>query len=231
MWVTRRRRLVALLALLLLPAAAALARSALVPPTEAELRATVEALTGPGMDGRRSGTAGGTLAAERLAAWLKAAGLRPGGERESFFQTFAVSSATRVATGTALAAAGRMLDLGHDWTPHGGSRQERVSGDLVFVGYGVRAPGRDDWAAVDVRDHVALALDGAPAGVKTSRLEKLIAARHAGARALLLVSDTLPSAPATAAAVSIVSGTLTPAAADALLAPAGTTLARLGDRP
>ena len=230
----RRRLVLVVFALLVLPSAAALARSAVVPPTEAELRATVETLTGPGMDGRRSGTAGGDLAAERVAEWLRAAGLRPGGERGSFFQSFVVTTATRTAAGTALAANGRMLDAGRDWTPHGGSRQDHVTGEVVFVGYGVSAPaaGYDDWAGVDARDRIALALDGAPSplsGVKTSRLEKLIAARRAGARALLVVSDTLPSLGATGAAVSIVSATVTPAAADALLAPAGTTLARLAE--
>ena len=228
----RHRTLLPAVLALLLVAPAVFARAAVVPPGESELRASLEALTGPGMDGRRSGTPGGDLAAERIAEWLKAAGLRPGGERGSFFQSFVVTSATRVALGTALAINGRMLNLGRDWTPHGGSLRETVSGEVAFVGYGVSAAGYDDWAGIDVHDRVALALDGAPphlAGVATSRLEKLIAARRAGARALLLVGDNLPSLGATAAAVRIVSGTLTPAAADALLAPAGTSTARLAE--
>jgi aminopeptidase YwaD len=204
------------------------------PPAATELKATVEALTGPGMDGRRSGSTGGDLAAERIADWLEAAGLQPGGEQGSFFQSFVVTTATRVAPGTALAIQGRMLDLDRDWAPHGGSLRESVTGDVVFVGYGVSAPaqGYDDWAGVDVRDRIVLALDGAPphlAGVRASRLDKLIAARRAGARALLLVSDSLPPLGATAAAVRLVSATLTPAAADALLAPAGTTVGRLAE--
>ena len=149
----RRRVAPPLVVLLLLASATALARPAVVPPGEAELRATVEALTGPGMDGRRSGTPGGDLAAERIAGWLRAAGLHPGGERESFFQPFSVGRVSRVAAGTALAIDGRMLDLRREWMPHGGSQQEAVSGEIVFVGYGVSAPevGYDDWAGVDVR--------------------------------------------------------------------------------
>ncbi len=227
----RHPRLLVVL-LLVLASAPALARPAVVPPGEAELRATVEVLTGPGMDGRRSGTAGGDLAADRIAGWLRAAGLRPGGEHDSFFQSFRVTTVTRIAPGTALAVNGRALDLDRDWTPHGGSLRERVEGELAFVGYGVSAPeaGWDDWAGVDARDRVALALEGAPpqlAGVPASRLEKLIAARRAGARALLIVGDHLPSLAATAAGVRIVSGSLTPAAADVLLAPAGVTTAGL----
>ena len=207
---------------------------ALAPPAAAELKATVEALTGPGMDGRRSGSTGGDLAAELIAEWLKTAGLQPGGERGSFFQSFVVTTATHVAPGTALAVNNRMLDLDRDWAPYGGSLREAVTGDVVFVGYGVSAPaeGYDDWAGVDARDRIVLALDGAPrhlSGVRASRLDKLIAARRAGARALLLVADPLPALGATAAAVRVVSATLTPAAADALLAPAGTTVARLAE--
>src|SRR3989442_5841363 len=106
-----------------------------------------------------------------------------------------------------------MLDPGGDGTPPGGSRQDHVTGELVFVGYGVSAPaaGYDDWAGVDARDRIALALDGAPAhlsGVKTSRLEKLIAPRPARARAPLGVSDTLPAPRATRAAVRHLSATL-----------------------
>jgi hypothetical protein len=230
--VIRRPLALALALVVLLATQSAAAARPVVPPADGELKATVEALTAPGMDGRRSGSPGGDLAAARIAEWLSAAGLRPGGEHGSFFQSFPVTTATRVAHGTTLATNGRMLDLGRDWAPHGGSLRERVAGDVVFVGYGVRAPGYDDWASLDVRDRVVLALDGAPphlGDASASRLDKLIAARRAGARGLLLVADSLPTLGATAAAVRIVSATLTPAAADTLLAPAGTTIARLAE--
>jgi aminopeptidase YwaD len=231
--VIRRRALVGLSALLVVVlVSSASALQSVVPPADTELKASVESLTAPGMDGRRSGSPGGDLAARQIAEWLREAGLKPGGESGSFFQSFVVTTATRVAPGTALAVNGRMLDLGHGWSPHGGSARESASGEVVFVGYGLSAPtaGYDDWAGVDVRDRIVLALDGVPphlAGVSSSRLEKLIAARRAGARALLLVADTLPTLGATAAGVRVVSATLTSAAADALLAPAGTSVARL----
>ena len=229
----RRGITLALLLALLAPVAAA--RPALVPPPAAELRATAEALTAPGMDGRRSGSAGGDLAARWIAEWLAAAGLQAGGERASFFQSFVVAPGSRVGAASALrpaAAGASAIEAGRDWTPHGGSLRERVAAGIAFVGYGVSAPesGYDDWAGVDVGGRIALALDGAPPhlpGLRTSRLEKLIAARRAGAAALLVVADRLPSLAATAAAVRIVSATLSPAAADGLLAPASTTTARL----
>ncbi len=225
------RRSITFLAVLTLLASVAAARPALVPPGAPELKATADTLTGPGMDGRRSGTPGGDLAAHQLADWLKGAGLRPGGEGESFFQSFVLASGARIAPGATLRALGagaRAFEVGRDWTPHGGSLRETVEGEVVFVGYGVSAPaaGYDDWAAVDARGRIAIALEGAPphlAGVGATRLEKLIAARRAGAGALLIVADRLPALAATATAVRLVSGALPPAAADAVLAPTGAT--------
>jgi aminopeptidase YwaD len=233
------RRSITLLAVLSLVASlAAAARPAPVPPSPIELRAMAEALTGPGMDGRRSGTPGGDLAAGQIAGWLKAAGLQPGGDGESFFQSFVIAAGARIAPGTALrlqsdGAPG--LEAGRDWTPHGGSLRERVAAEVVFVGHGLSAPeaGHDDWAGVDVRGRIALALEGAPphlGDLPATRLEKLVAARRAGAAALLLVGERLPTLAATATAVRIVSGALTPAAADVLLAPVGVTTAELARR-
>ena len=228
-----RRRAVPLLLLVswLLGAAAALARPAVVPPGAAELARSVGALTAPELEGRRSGDPGGERAAQLLAAWLQAAGLRPGGDDGTFLQSFVLARAARPAATSALAldgAAPRALVLGRDFAPHAGSRPGEAAGEVVFVGWGVSAPeaGWDDWAGADVRGRVALALDGAPArlaGARASRIEKLLAARAHGAAALLLVADALPPAAATAAPVNVLSATLTRAAADALLVPTGRT--------
>jgi len=230
------RRSITLLTALALLVSVAAARPAPPPPDAAELKATTEALTASGMDGRRAGTAGGELAARRIAEWLQAAGLKPAGDRGTFFQSFAVATGTRIGPGAALRSTGlgaRAFELGRDWIPHGGSLPEHVTGELVFVGHGVTAPGYDDWAGVDVKDRIALALDGAPphlSGARSTRLDKLIAARRAGARAILLVTDHLPSLAATGTPVRIVSASITPAAADLLLAPTGTTTAALAQR-
>jgi hypothetical protein len=227
------RRSIPLLAALVLLVSVAAARPALAPPDAPELTATTETLTAPGMDGRRAGTPGGELAAKRIADWLQAAGLRPGGEHGTFFQSFPVATGARVGAGASLrsmAPGARTLEVGRDWTPHGGSLRERVSSEIVFVGHGVTAPGYDDWAGVEARGRIALVLDGAPphlSGARSTRLDKLIAARRAGARAILLVTDRLPSLAVTGTPVRIVSASITPAAADLLLAPTGTTTAAL----
>ena len=172
------RRSITLLAILLCFVSVATA-STPVPPSAVELKATAEALTAPGMDGRRSGTPGGDLAAQRIADWLKAAGLQPGGDDGSFFQSFVVASGARIAAGTtlrSLEAGAPSLEAGRDWTPHGGSLRETVTGEVVFVGYGVSAPeaGYDDWAGVDARGRIAIALEGAPPHLSGVRALSLI---------------------------------------------------------
>ena len=225
------RRSAAFLVALCLLASIAVARPALAPPGPSELETTAATLAAPGMEGRRAGTAGGDLAARQIAGWLQTAGLRPGGDAGSFFQSFVVATAARVAAATRLrssAPGAPIFEVGRDWRPHGGSLRDSVTGEVVFAGYGVRSPdgSYDDWAGVDVRDRIAVVLDGAPrhlTGLHATRLDKLIAARRAGAGAVLIVADRLPTLASTGAPVRIVSGTITPAAADALLAPSGVT--------
>jgi aminopeptidase YwaD len=222
-----------LAASLIVVAHGASARLAVVPPEAGALADSVKALTAPEMEGRRSGTPGGDLAAKKIADWLAAAGLRPGGDQGSFFQPFVLETTSRPGPASSLDLLGptpRRLDPGREWTAHGGSRAGEVDGDVVFVGYGAEMPeaGYDDYAGVDVRGKIALALEGAPAhltGARVTRLDKLIAAKRRGALALLIVADELPPPDRTSVDVALVSGTLTRDTADLVLAPAGRTLA------
>jgi hypothetical protein len=214
---------------LVLTSTVAAGRGAVATPHAAELQATAAALTTPEMNGRRTGTPGGDLAAARLAAWLEAAGLRPGGDDGTYLQSFVLAAGRTLGPASTLETDARRLAPGVDWTPHGGARQAEARGPLLFLGHGVTAPGWDDWAGADARNKIVVVLDGAPerlGGHQTSRLDKLILARQHGAAALLIVSDSLPTLDATAAPVDLVSGSLTTAAADTLLAPR--TVADLG---
>ena len=118
----RRQATLLIACALLLTSTPALGRAPVTPPTTSELRAMVETLTAPDMDGRRAGTPGGERATERLAAWLAAAGLQPGGDSGTFLQSFTVAPGRRLGPGSALDVGGRVLKAGVEWTPHGGSR-------------------------------------------------------------------------------------------------------------
>src|SRR5205823_9267523 len=145
------------------------------------------------MDGRRAGTAGGDRATNRIADWLQAAGLRPGGDAGSFLQSFTLAPGRRLGPTSTLEIGGRALKTDVDWVPHGGSRPGEVSGALTFLD--------DSWNG-DLRDKIVVA---PPRG---SRLESLISARQRGASALLLVADSLPTLDATAAPVGLASGSI-----------------------
>jgi len=234
--VTRRALTLAGVAcLLLVPALAA--GTPVVLPSEAWFRAQVETLAAPAMEGRAAGTAGGDRAARYLAAALAVSGLRPGGADGTFLEPFVVATGPRLAADGAnvlapAAPAGPPLAPGRDWTPHGGAPRATVEGELVVAGYGLAAAGRDDYRGMDVRGRVVMVLDGAPSDFpgRTSRLDKLLAARARGARAVLVVEEPLPALEATATTVDLPSASLTPAAADRLLAPAGLRVAALRAR-
>lgn len=204
--------------ILVLLLAARVAAAAPTPPTAEELARHIAALTAPEMEGRGSGTEGGERAARYLESTLSAMGLKPGGDNGTWRQSFVVRKGVRVAPGSLLAhAGGAPLAVGQEWLPHGGSPAGEVEGDVVFAGHG------GDYTGMDVRGKIALVLEEGG----TSRLEKLIAARHAGAAAVLLVASSLPSVERTAASVAIPSATLTSSGADALLTPSGWTYAKL----
>jgi hypothetical protein len=197
-------------------------------PTPSALGELVGALTTSEMEGRRSGTPGGEKAAAQVADWLRAAGLKPGGDGGSFFQSFVITTGTRVAPASLLEIPGGPSPAtGSDWTPHGGSVDGEVSAEVVFVGHGIIDPerGHDDYARVDARERIALALAGAPdsLGRRVTRVEKLAAARERGARALLIVDDTLPELGETVATAPLLSASVLPSVARALM-PAGIDL-------
>src|SRR5262249_12592775 len=161
------------------------------------------------------------------------AGVAPGGDAGRFFRGLTAGAGARGGAGSApdrLAPAPAPLTVGRDVMPHGGSLDGDVAGEVVFVGHGITAPegGPDDYAGMDVRGKIALALDGPPAPRGTSsRLDKLIAARRHGAAALLLVTDPLPPLDATLAPGRRASAATTPGGAAALPARSGRSLAGL----
>jgi hypothetical protein len=199
-----------------------------VAPAPSALGELVQALTTSAMEGRRSGTPGGERAAAQVADWLRAIGLTPGGDGGSFFQSFVITTGTRVAPASLFEIPGGPSPAaGSDWMPHGGSIDGEVSAEVVFVGYGIIDPerGHDDYAHVDVRERIALARAGAPdsLGHRVTRVEKLAAARERGARALLIVDDTLPELGETVATAPLLSASVRPSLARALM-PAGIDL-------
>src|SRR5882724_7786087 len=232
-------------ALVLVLAAVASLGAAPSPPPAPWLLEHVKTLAAPEMDGRASGTAGAERAATYLAAEFQRLGLRPGGNAGTWQQTFTVPTGIRLGDVNELslsAPAPRALMLGRDFAPLPVSAEGRQEAEVAFAGYGITAPelGWDDYAGLDARGRIVLVLEreprrSDPAGSfrrpdayhYTERSHKIINAREHGARAVLLVAGgaTLPSLAGHAQSQGILTAAVTPAVADALLAPAGVGLA------
>jgi aminopeptidase YwaD len=191
-----RKLLIGILALTLLAGHAGASSS-----TSQRVSADVARLASPAWEGRRAGTRGADRAADWIAQQLKKAGASPAGERGTFFQTFSFIDGVDLGPHNHLvghSATTHRWKIDSDYRPLAFSSPGEVSGELVFVGYGIVAPDlqRDDYAGVEVKDRIVLVLRYGPDGddpqsrwaAFTSLRMKAAAARAKGARALLLVT-------------------------------------------
>ncbi len=134
----------------------------------AELLAIVQELCRPELDGRLPGGEGYEQAARYAAAWFARWGLHPAGD-EGFFHYLDVEYHEFLAP-PRLALLGKSGEveqewvLGKDFVARGFSGSGKVSGEVVFCGYGLSSPeyGYDDCAGVDVRGRVVLAFKQPP---------------------------------------------------------------------
>jgi hypothetical protein len=174
------------------------------------LRQTITYLASDTLEGRRTGTPGATAAAKYIAGEFERLGLRPGlpgsASQTAYLQPFPYVS--RVDLGNHnlfFVNPGKADDMmqfmaGEDWMPLGFSTNASVrSAPVVFAGYGISSAELkyDDYAVSNARDRVAIVFAGTPDGdnphgqfVQAGQIRfKTAAARAAGARALLIISD------------------------------------------
>jgi hypothetical protein len=172
------------------------------------LKADVYFLAGDPMRGRLTATNEYAIAAEWIEARFKRLGLKPAGGRNTYFHRFDLVLA-RLADGNALsittlsAGARREAALREDFYPMIFSANAMAEGEVVFAGYGIRAPNLqwEDYPRDGLRGKIALILDGDPGaddpkspfdGVVSSEygnpLRKTMAAQENGAIGVLFVS-------------------------------------------
>ena len=142
-------------------------------------------------------------AAGYIAAEFKRFGLQPLGDSGAFTQKFNFVGGINLGANNFLIfqRSGRdtALTLHTDFIPVASSASDSVSGDVVFVGYGISAEklNYDDYANVDVDGKIALALRYSPAandphssfGEYEPIRYKALQARQHGAKALLVIAD------------------------------------------
>ena len=136
---------------------------------QARLLKDLTYLTSDECEGRGVGTKGIDLAAEHIAREFAKAGLKPGGDRGSYFQNFSVAAGTRVEKPTTLVLTGPLgqtvtLDVDENFTVQRMSGSGKVEAPVVFAGYGLTSPrhGYDDYAGLDAAGKVVIVLRRSP---------------------------------------------------------------------
>ena len=178
-----------------------------------ELSAKVHYLAADEFRGRGDGTPELDRAAEYIAGVFEENGLDPG-TGDDYFQEFTVDrlslgAGNRLDVAVPGAVESLQFNVGSDFVPFPGSIDGAVSASMLFVGYGIRAPGLgfDDFARDGLENTIAVALDGVPRGNDPDSIfnaltdrdfssirDKALAAEEAGAVALLVLQGPLHGA-------------------------------------
>src|SRR5437016_707456 len=168
----------------------------------------VKFLASPEMRGRASGSEELQKAASFIRDRFRSMNLKPL-VAGSYYQDFEVTASARLGTRNKLSYSnGRhktTLKVQQDFVPLNLSSTGRISGEVVFAGYGITAPeyNYDDYAGLDVKDRIVLLLRHEPqefdeksvfsGKVYTAHAQlfsKATSAKMHGAKALLRINDT-----------------------------------------
>ncbi|MCK6558961.1 M20/M25/M40 family metallo-hydrolase [candidate division KSB1 bacterium] len=182
-------------------------RASAVDLQAADVQYHVNYLASDQLEGRLSGTAGGDLAANYIAAEFKRFKLEPAGDQGSYFQKFDFIGDLELGPHNLLrftrGAADTTWKVGVDFMPAGFSATDTLALDsaIVFAGYGITAKehGYDDYAGVAAAGKVVLIMRFSPGlndphspFAKFEGLRhKATTAREQGAAALLVTTGSL----------------------------------------
>ncbi|HUP68002.1 MAG TPA: M28 family metallopeptidase [Sphingomicrobium sp.] len=161
------------------------------------IKSDVAFLADDKLEGRFTGTPGHETAARFVAARFAALGLKPG-NHGSWYQQIPFAQAERKGGApSGVTIAGQHFANGVDVSlyPNSAFPDQKIDGDVVFVGYGLAAPeiGSNDYDGLDVRGKIVVALWGYPKGAPSEvgahlLSEKPKMAKDHGALALLQVT-------------------------------------------
>jgi hypothetical protein len=140
----------------------------------ARFRATVAFLSDDLLEGRDTGSRGHEIAARYVASQFEGFGLKPAGDDGGWYQQVMLQQTNRAATPGMLTISGP-AGASQSWK-HGtdvliglSAREPHVdiSAPLVFVGYGMENAklGLNDYAGLDVKGKIVVALRGFPTGL------------------------------------------------------------------
>jgi Zn-dependent M28 family amino/carboxypeptidase len=196
----RCKALMAGVSLTFLAASAALAQPMAQP---ANIKAHMTFLADDLMEGREAGSRAYDIAANYVASQFAQLGLKPAGDKGSYFQTVPLAAVRGrdegrfVVTGKGgevTLTPGVDVITGKPFGP----ADLNISAPLVFVGYGIDAPGRDDYRGLDVTGKIVVVMSGAPASLNTeerayhsnARNKRALAGKHGAVGVISLQTPT-----------------------------------------
>jgi len=173
--------------------------------SEDDLRAHVTILTAEAMDGRLTGTEGERLATDYVARVFAELGLTPVGDDGTFFQSFPFVAGVSLGEKNALTLADQSYRVDEAWRPLAFSETGVTKeAEIVFAGYGIKAPATDDleeydsFVHLDVTDKWLLVFRFMPEDISPERRRhmarfsslryKAMKARDLGAAGLLVIN-------------------------------------------
>ncbi|MET0533115.1 MAG: M28 family metallopeptidase [Steroidobacter sp.] len=135
------------------------------------IRSHVEFLAGDLLEGRATASRGYDIAAAYVAAQFKQAGLQPGGDDKTYFQSVPLLEATPVLPGSSAELVREddtyTFEYGTHYLPSAdfSSASSTLSAPMVFAGFGIDAPELEynDFANIDLKGRIAVIFSGAPA--------------------------------------------------------------------
>src|SRR5688500_7568536 len=137
------------------------------------IQAHLEFLADDALEGRRPGTRGGELAAKYIASQFQRLGLEPAGDSGTYFHQVPIITLTPNPTVRLGSASGNELTYRTDYVLWSMRNEPttNVSGELVFVGYGIVAPEYqwNDYQDLDVKNKIVVALVNDP-GLRDSSI-------------------------------------------------------------
>ncbi len=136
----------------------------LVPDTVL-LRQYIMALADDAMEGRETGTVGEKKAYMYLTGKFRSVGLIPKGTN-GYVQPFPFNAGSYMGKSNELVVGKKSFNAGTDFFPLGYSANMEFHGQVVSVGYGIAAPGRDDYAGLtELQGKVFIMEYGFPEGM------------------------------------------------------------------
>jgi hypothetical protein len=131
----------------------------------------IRTLAGPEFQGRLAGDTGQYKAAEYISQQFTAYGLKPVADENTYYQWFTYPFWRPIAPVhfSEIGGDNRAWTVTTDFTVFQYSGAGNVSGQVVFVGYGITLPQKqyDDYAGIDVRGKIALVFRHGPNGDQT----------------------------------------------------------------